>query len=256
MIDQFRLLFARRLAAVRLHHATVSDSGIRIKIRRHGAEVLVRVGNLYLRLQGALSECLRMEEWFDWEVAVGELQEHVVQPHPKRRGIAFPEIIGLTLGDVLDSDREWDQKKQALALAATSLQHLHQQRLTACKVVDWPMSHGDATCHNIVINLESANAQWIDFDMRHRTDIAPQIRHADDLRSLIWSSACFVAQCDYADLVTTICSYYGDFNVVRAMQIMTRRANFRSTFQLAQAPLETNAFQQLQQQICEETYAC
>lgn len=250
MIDQVKLLFAKRLAAVRLHRWSESNDGVRMKRRKDGTEVLIFVGNRYLRLQGALSECLCCTEWIEWEVAVGRLLGRNIQSLPQQRGIAFPVIGGITLAELLQSESAWEQKRQGLSLAAAALQRLHQQCLTAREVTDWPMSHGDATCQNVIIESSGCGAQWIDFDMRHRTHLAPPVRHADDLRALIWSSAALLHECDYDNLMTTVCTSYADLDVIREMQSSTRRASSPTVFQLAQAPLQLADFQRLRAKIC------
>lgn len=249
MIHQVKLLFAK-LAAVRLHRWSETNDGVRIKRRKSGTEVLIFVGNRFLRLQGALSECLQYVEWSDWEVAIGRLLGRNIQSIPQQRGIAFRMIGGITLADLLQSESACEQKREGLSLAAAAMQRLHQQRLTARGLTDWPLSHGDATCQNVIIESNGSSAQWIDFDMRHQTGLAPIVRHADDIRALIWSSAALLHECDYDNLISTVCTSYADTDVIHEMQRSTRRASFPTVFQLAQAPLQVTEFQQLRAKIC------
>lgn len=249
MIDQVKLLFAKRLAAVRLHCWSELNDGVRIKRRKGGTDVLIFFGNRYLRLQGALSECLPYAEWIDWEVAVGRLLGRNIQALPQQHGIALPVIGGITLAELLQSEAAWEQKREGLSLTAAALQRLHQQRLTAGEVTDWPLSHGDATCQNVIIESSGCSAQWIDFDMRHRTGLAPLVRHADDLRALIWSSAALLHERDYDNLITTVCTSHADIDVIREMQRSTRRASSPTVFQLAQAPLRIAEFQRLRAKV-------
>src|SRR5690349_16581331 len=79
----------------------------------------------------------------------------------------------------------------ALCLASTALRELHGQSMDVAGS-DWQLSHGDATCHNVLIDNEHHVAHWIDFDIRHRLGLPKLERHADDLRALIFSSCSMV----------------------------------------------------------------
>jgi tRNA A-37 threonylcarbamoyl transferase component Bud32 len=245
MIDRVRLFIARRLAAVRLHLWTDSSDGVRTKYRKWGADVSIVVGNRYLRIPGALSECLRCGEWIEWEVAIGQILGRNVQPLLERRGVALPFISGESLADLLKSTVCWGQKRQGLLLAGQALRDFHQRKVTACGIENWPLSHGDATSRNVIVDCRGGHASWIDFDMRHQTELPALARQADDLRVLIWSSAALVEKSLYDDTIATICGGYTDTEVIDEMRHLTQRTRQPAVFQLAQAPLSTAEFTHL-----------
>jgi tRNA A-37 threonylcarbamoyl transferase component Bud32 len=245
MIDRVRLFVARRLAAVRLHLWTESSDGVRTKCRKWGTDILIAAGNQYLRIQGALSECLRCHEWIDREVAIGQILGRDVQPLPKRRGVALPFIEGETLASLLKSSVSWEQKRQGLFLAGQVLADLHHRKLTACGIEKWPLSHGDATSNNVIVDRREGRANWIDFDMRHQTELPALARQADDLRALIWSSAALVEKSAYEETIASVCDGYADMEVIDEMRNLTRRTRLPSVFQLAQAPLSITEFAHL-----------
>lgn len=246
MIDRVRLFVTNRLAAVRLHRWTESTDGVRSKYRMWGADVPVAVGNRYLKIQGVLSECLRCRAWIDWEVAIGQILGRIIQPFPERRGISLRFIEGETLATLLKANSSWEQKRQGLFLAGKALRDLHRRNVTACDVNDWPLSHGDATSSNVIVDGRESRASWIDFDMRHRIELPALARQADDLRALIWSSAALVEKSAYHDTIAMACAGYADPEIIDEMRKLTRRTQLLTLFQLAQSPLSVAEFRHLQ----------
>jgi tRNA A-37 threonylcarbamoyl transferase component Bud32 len=249
MFDQTRLWIAKRLADVQLHRWSDSNS-VRTKCRIPGSDRLIAAGNGLMRIQGGLSECLRCREWIEWEISIAHLLDRDVRPLHHGMGITLPIIPGVSLAELLKSAASLDQKQHGIQLAGRALRDFHQQTVTACGIVDWRLSHGDATCENVIIWGNDNRAAWIDFDMRHRIHVATLDRQADDLRALIWSSAAMLESTDFPDVVEFSCQGYSDPKVIGRMREMTHQTRRPTLFQLAQAPLRRVDFERLRSTIC------
>lgn len=247
-----RLNFARRLAAVRFHRWDASPNlpnGWLCKRRGSLSEILIPPGNLYLRLQGALSEMLPLKSWMTWEQAVAAQLKREIRPTADRRGLEFPRLPGTSLEEILRAGQSESEKLQATFLAAAGLRNLHQVTLSAFGTSDWPLSHGDATCRNVILDQETSTAQWIDFDMRHRSHLSPAIRHADDLRALIWSSAARLEASTYHACIAAACAGYGDRDTSREMGRLIDKRVCPTVFQLGQAEISAADFAKLRHAI-------
>lgn len=244
-----RLLLARRLAAARLHRYRVSSDTLRgtrrEKRRTWLADVLVVVGNLYLRFQGARSEVLRLRAWIAWELAVAREFGRDVQALTDRAGIECRFIPGSSLAEVQQSAVPLEQKLRATFEAAAALRQFHQARASTGEIAHWPLSHGDATVRNVIIDADTGCATWIDFDIRHDCHLPPPFRHADDLRALLWSSAAHLDPHAYSECIDTIFRGYNDAETARAVQHQTVHARCPTVFQLSQAPISAANFRSL-----------
>jgi len=249
MFDQTRLWIAKRLADVQLHRWSDSN-GVRTKCRIPGSDRLIAAGNGLMRIQGGLSECLRCREWIEWEISIAHLLDRDVRPLHHRTGITLPMIPGISLAELLKSDVCMDHKRQGMQCAGQALRAFHQQTVTIGGVIDWRVSHGDATCENVIIQGSDNRAAWIDFDMRHRLSVAAIDRHADDLRALIWSSAAMLEPTGFHEVVSSTCDGYSDPKVIGRMREMTHQTRRPTLFQLAQAPLRRVDFERLRSTIC------
>ncbi len=208
---------------------------------------MIPLGNLYLRLQGAMSEVLSSPRWIEWESAIAGLSGNSIRLCDDRAALELPIIEGLSLEEVLRSDVSLQIKLQAISQAAEGLRNLHRRRITACGVSDWPLSHGDATCRNVIVNHDAHVATWIDFDTRHRARLIAVTRHADDLRTLVCSCARWLDQASYPVLIEAACVGYCDADVIAEMQRLFRGWRYPNVFQLAQAPLEVQEFLHLRE---------
>jgi len=198
---------------------------------------MIPAGNVYLRVQGALSEVLSRQEWMNWESLIARHLNRQIQITEDRMGLEFPVIVGETLEDFLRIDQPPEAKRYGIFLVAEALRKLHRIEVSQPEIADWWLSHGDATSRNVIVNLETNTADWIDFDMRHRKNLSSVIRRADDLRTLLWSSACCLDPVHYPDCARTVFEGYADREIIEAVQQMTRDRMSRSVFQLSQAPL-------------------
>lgn len=248
---RLRLLIARRLASLRLHHSCVGlvdGHAVRLKCRTRWSAVLIPPGNAYLRFQGALSTALPRSAWLEWELAVGCALERHVCVLNDQRGLQFDDHPGISLAELLRSGISWQEKRDAIQWAATALRSLHQTRINACGLADWPLSHGDATSRNVIIDHVSRTATWIDFDTRHHPRLAAAIRHADDLRALLWSSLCDLDSNAVADGITATFNGYADATIEGNVKALTMTA-CPTVFQLAQAQFSWERFAALQRHL-------
>lgn len=234
-----------------LHHScvgSVDGHAVRLKRRTRWSAVLIPPGNAYLRFQGALSAALPRSPWLEWELAVGHALERRVCVLNDQRGLQFDEYPGISLAELLRSDVPVREKLEAIEWAASALRTLHQTRISACGLVDWPLSHGDATSRNVIIDHVSRTATWIDFDTRHHPGLAAAIRHADDLRALLWSCLCDLDSNAVADGITATFNGYADASIEGSVKALTMTA-CPTVFQLAQAPLSNERFAALQRHL-------
>jgi hypothetical protein len=230
------------LDQIRLNHTVVSRSNGRttiVKTRRWFSRLLLPLGNWLLRYNGCLSEVLSESEWLAWERRVWAATEEIPTP-----GIL--EEYGPSLADILSStEHSMEQKMQAIRLALVSLNRLQQ------RTIEWPdgrrspLSHGDATCKNVCVDLPNQTATWIDFDIRHHPTVAPLNRFSDDFRALVFSSACRIDDAHYPEmsrlLWETMTPELSDFFQASLNHVWTHT----NLFHLAQAPLTHLQFKKL-----------
>lgn len=240
-----RLGIARRLAAMRLHrwnHGQDLPDGWLRKRRTRIAEILIPLGNLYLFVQGAMSEVLSCENWIAWELAIAAQFGRNTRTTKDRTGLEFEAIPGISLEQLLRSHRPLNEKLRGICLSAAALRDLHRVTISAIDATNWPLSHGDATCRNVVVDLATETASWIDFDMRHRPQFSWATRRADDLRALLWSSAACLDVARYSDCVCAAFEGYSDVTVVRDVQAIAGNLTLPTVFQLGQSALLAEDF--------------
>lgn len=242
-----RRLTGRILACGRLHrirYDRVTDAEIVLKSRRLGSHFAIVVGNLYLRLQRSDVEVLTDEEWLRWELAVEAATKGGVvipihpSPHESFRGLISRVCPSLPLRNILiDPTCSLDEKFAAIRWAMAALHQLHRHRADWGNGVQQSLSHGDATVNNVIVNLKTQSARWIDFDTRHLPHLPEPDRHADDLRALIYSAAAHLPQSCFAPLAAEFVASSPTSTVHRFRQRLTTDWRRLNTFQLAQAPL-------------------
>jgi tRNA A-37 threonylcarbamoyl transferase component Bud32 len=240
-----RLALARTLAAVRLHRLdTVQDTPAHWQRKRRTelARILLRPGNAYLRAQGMAVRVLPRAEWLCWERQVAQALGREARISPDGAALETPFIPGNTLAEILRGSLPLEDKLSALRTAAGALKLLHSKAIHHADGEAWGLSHGDATCHNVVVNLSTSSAEWIDFDMRHEW-LCPVIeRHADDLRALVFSSAACLPSALHATSAEQTVGGYGEPQVVRQLQKSLEKPRGPTVFQLAQAPMSCTEY--------------
>lgn len=235
------------LSARSLHHRRAISGEMQIKRRIRLAGILVPLGNLYLRLQGAMSEILSTQQWVEWEITVADCYSNKRQVSVDRAGVILPVINGISLDEVVRADVPMKTRLQSIFLAARALKELHGWRLSACGVTDWPFSHGDATWRNVIVDHDANTATWIDFDLRHRIHLDGLFRRADDLRTFMSSCACGFEKHDYPNVIEAACNGYQEHEVIAEIQRLFRECLAPNLFQLAQAPLDVEEYLHLRE---------
>ena len=243
-----RRLTGRILASGRLHrirYDRVASIDIVLKSRRLGSRLAIAVGNLYLRWQRSDVVVLTDNEWLQWELAVEVATNHGVvfqtqsPPHENFRGLISHVCPGRSLRSILtDPACSLDEKFAAIRWAIAELHQLHRHVAEWGNGVQQPLSHGDATVNNVIVNTTTRSATWIDFDTRHHPQLSELDRHADDFRALVYSAAALLPRSCYPRLATEFIAFQPEAAFLhRFRQRLTTDWHRPNTFQLAQAPL-------------------
>lgn len=245
IVYQARRLLARGLAAVRLHYwedAADAPPGWRCKRRRPWARYVIQFGNAYLDYQGAAVRVMPLGEWLNWEVAVAQVLGRATRVAVDGAGLEVPYLSGRCLGTILRRIGPPVEKLSALKLAAHALRELHTKSICRSDASPWSLSHGDATCENVIVSMSSGSAEWIDFDMRHEWSVASDQRHADDLRSLVFSSAACLPTSLHGACVESLLSGYCEPRIVRKFGQMLEVQGCPNVFQLAQGAISYSGY--------------
>jgi tRNA A-37 threonylcarbamoyl transferase component Bud32 len=244
----WRRALGRCLVSIPLHRwSSPSDlpPGWRRKSRVRWCEFLLPLGNLYLRLQGAPSEVLPARRWLERETVIAATLGRDVQSRPSLRALDMRLIPGVCLREILRGTSSLDVKLEALRRAAAALRQLHAISICEADGHRRELSHGDATCNNVIVDPVARRAAWIDFDTRHRAHLSTPDRHADDLRTLLFSgAACLPEQAD-SDCAESVFAGYGDEAVVQQVRRCLLRQRCPAVFHVAQAPLSFARFHKL-----------
>lgn len=252
--------WAQWLAGCELHRLEEipSDSGIQIrKTRRRGTRGLIGLGNLYLRFHGVGVEVLADEEWLRWEQAI-RLAASAMPAQPEHipvsplvqidgRGLISPHLPGKCLHLLLaDRSLPVTDALHMLGLAVQSLRRLHQIQ------IDWgdghpqPLSHGDATAENVIVDSAAGEAPWIDFDTRHQPRLNVNDRHADDVRALLVSAALHLPASAFPALVSQVVNSYPVPAVLNSLKDRwLRTIRNPDPYRLAQGPLPLASLEKL-----------
>lgn len=244
----WRSALGRCLVSIPLHRWSSPPDlsrGWRRKSRVVWCEFVLPLGNLYLRLQGAPSEVLSARRWLKREAVVAATLGRDVQTWPGLRALDMRLIPGVCLREILLGTSSPDAKLEALRLAAAALRQLHAVSVREADGHRLALSHGDATCNNVIVDQGACSAAWIDFDTRHRTDLSTQNRCADDVRALLFSSAASLPERADSDCTESVFAGYGDEAVVQQVRQCLIRECFPAVFHLAQARLSFARYHKL-----------
>ena len=123
--------------------------------------------------------------------------------------LLIPEWSGVALSAYLESDVASEAEKLgAIRLAARSLSRLHGITIEWPDGKERPLSHGDATVQNAIVDSGHTTASWLDFDTIHESSMDDHWRHADDLRAFTYSAAERVDAGTFPALTKTIVENY------------------------------------------------
>lgn len=150
-------------------------------------------------------------------------------------------------GQILRSNLPVQEKLSAFAMAAGALRQLHSGSVQRANADHWCLSHGDATCDNVIVNRTTSSVAWIDFDMRHEWRVPAETRHADDLRALVFSSAACLPPDLYPKCAEQVVAVYDESQVLRTLRRRIERQASPNVFHLAQGPLSYADYAQLRE---------
>lgn len=244
----WRRALGRCLVSIPLHRwSSPSDlpCGWRRKSRVLRCEAILPLGNLYLWAQGAPSEVLPARRWLEREAVVAATLGRDVQTRPGLRALDMRLIPGVCLREILLEASSLDSKLEALRLAAGALRQLHAVSVREADGNRLALSHGDATCNNVIVDQMAHSAAWIDFDTRHRAHLATPDRHADDLRALLLSSAACLSERADPDCAETVFEGYGDETIMQQVRQCLMRQCCPDVFHVAQAGLSFARYHKL-----------
>jgi hypothetical protein len=248
------------LARCRLHDIRIVDQGGKpavMKRRRTGSAIAIYFGNLYLRLQRSDVEVLKNDEWLQWELAVQNAMKSdgscPITENAERNSHTLIRryMPGCSLREILnDVGYSEDQKLAAIELGLKSLDELHRYQVDWGNEIFQPLSHGDATVNNVIVDLDRNAASWIDFDTRHLFHLPEADRQVDDLRAIIFSAAVFLPVSCYRRLAELTMASLDD-RVLRDRFCKRLKSDWRqlNTFHLAQAPLSWKSIEAIRKAI-------
>lgn len=197
-----------------------SDAGKALVRKRRSwfAGALIFLGNVAFRFRQVPLRVLWRGEWLAWESAVKLALRN--ESIPAGTDLLCEVIPGQPLSQRL-SDREMASadRLDLLGTAVLALRDLHQATIPL-PGFEQPiaLSHGDAAVSNVLYCDQTKRAEWFDFDLRHDLRADADQRHADDLRSLIFSASLFCPESELESLVLMIKREYGSEHVWAALQ--------------------------------------
>ncbi len=176
-----------------------------IKTRTPLSWILIAIGNFVFQFRGSPVRVLHTTEWIAWESIIQHLTsgDFPNQPEPPSRLLVLNKIPGQKLDNLLNQSSHAHGLKLC-GIATQSLYQFHQHPVKLKGNEKTLLSHGDASVHNVLIDEENLSATWFDFDLRHNLDKPKNWRHADDLRALLFTTACYFRTEQLDELIRVI----------------------------------------------------
>ena len=172
----------------RVTFETVEGTEYVRKSRSRFSWVLITIGNLVFRLRLVPVQVLYTRTWLQWETSLAQaIRNETLTP---AETLVVRKLPGESLASVLrhgDDEVKWN----AMIAATRALVRLHSAVVDSNGMDKIRASHGDASTLNALYDAESGIAAWFDFDLRHALHIPADRRHADDLRSLLFTAGAF-----------------------------------------------------------------
>ncbi len=173
--------------------------------RRHFyAPLIVSVGNALSRFFHCGVYGLSHGAWLYWEETLSPLCGDGQTRRQGQNLLSLP-MPGVPLREVLH-----DENALAFCAALRELQRLHntKMRFPVGKVDFW--SHGDAHAGNVFFDAATDRAQWFDFESIHDLRRSPANRHAADLQTFLFSTAVYLAENQWPQIVRLAREIYAD----------------------------------------------
>lgn len=217
----------RKVQVNRVTFQTIDDREFVCKQRHPFSWLLIFPGNLVLRWRKVPVRVLPTQQWMEWERTIAPVDHEVEELAP--RTLTLAKIEGSPLAKTWStSDVQTDQKLEIISVATAELLNFHQRHCYVPGLGQTPISHGDATIRNVMIDQTNQTATWFDFDLQHDMQINAVARHADDLRALLFSAAHFFPVDDLKELVRITRNSYDQPDVWNELsaQIISRWFGF------------------------------
>ena len=205
-----------------------------LKRRRWFAWAFVFPANIVLRFRQVPLHVLPRGEWIRWErtlkstlrnetvLAGAELRCAIISGQPLCELLSDRLLHSRPAPDSVKTESVKTESAQSLALLKTATLALKDLHNTSVRQGDAKsstrLSHGDAAISNVMYCEETDTAEWFDFDLRHDLQVDAVQRHADDLRSLLFSASLFLPAEDLETLVQVIKHEYQCERVWSALQ--------------------------------------
>ncbi len=199
-----------------------------LKWRPSIAGLILPMANWLLRRRIVPARMLYGEEWFQWETFMYSELYHQSTIKISAHRFGIPYISSQNLRAILQNcDTAREEKIKSIALASTALAKFHQTSITDHSGQYYTLSHGDATVENVIIDSNRTNAYWIDFDTIHEPEIPSNLRHTDDLRAFLYTTASVLPMDSVEEGVQTILDAYINHGVVEILRQWIERDRLR-----------------------------
>ena len=197
-----------------------SDDGRSLVRKRRSwfAWLLIFPGNVVFWFRRVPLRVLYTGQWLRWErrLKLALRNESI----PVCAELLCETIPGQPLSQCLcDRQVESGDRLTRLKIATRALKDLHKETISL-PGFERPivLSHGDATVANVLYCDPTEQAEWFDFDLRHNLGVDTDQRHADDLRSLIFSAGVFCPAGELESIVSMVKHEYSCDRVWAALQ--------------------------------------
>ena len=212
--------FADCIQRVNVNHVSFEDIDGKAFVRKRRSWydwALIAPGNIVFRFRQTPVRVLYKGEWVRWErtLKLALRNERI----SAGKELLCEKISGQPLSDYLSTETKFPQKLASLKTATLALKALHK---TSVELAGFErpikLSHGDAAIANVLYEIESNQAEWFDFDLRHDLRIDAVQRHADDLRALLFTAGCCLRESELESLVKMVRLEYRCERVWAALQ--------------------------------------
>ena len=214
--------FANCIQRVYINHISFeqADDGRSLVRKRRSwfAWSLIFPGNIVFRFRRVPLRVLYNGQWLRWEQALKLALRN--ESIPAGSDLLCAVIPGQPLSQYLcDRQVESGDRLMRLKIATVALKNLHKKNVLL-PGFERPivLSHGDAAVSNVLYCDQTEQAEWFDFDLRHDMEVDADQRHADDLRSLIFSAGVFCPAEELESLVSMVKYEYRCDRVWAALQ--------------------------------------
>lgn len=230
----------RLLRSARYSKARIVDQDGEPRVRKHRlfyAPLLVWLGNPLMKILNTGVRILPQRDWEERERRVYQSLRGASIRIDADGTLVLPCLAGKTLAALLeDPELKEPARKKAIELAIRALAELHRLGFT----------HGDAMAENVLVDLESGVAHWLDFETVHDSRRPLAWRRADDVRALLVTCLLRTVPEKLAETLRLILDVYADEEVTRVLTTsFTSILRRPLAFHLGQAGLSFRSFREI-----------